>query len=167
MITRSLVVLTVLFSGFSNAMAQTAPTSQTAAEDHQRMMEQLGIKELRRGGDANPNSPFAVNTDESKANRYGNLPDVLVTSDGRRVTTPDTWWNQRRPEIVEAFDREIYGRVPKDAPAVRWDVASTKNDTVGGVPVVVKQLVGHVDNTACPSINVDIQLTLTTPAGPT
>src|SRR4051812_44056077 len=156
MITRSLVVLTVLFSGFSNAMAQTTPTSQTAAEDHQRMMEQLGIKELRRGGDANPNSPFAVNTDESKANRYGSIPDPLVLSDGRRVTTPEMWSSQRRPQIVEAFDREIYGRVPKDVPAVRWEVASTKNDTVGGVPVVIKQLVGHVDNAARPSITVDI-----------
>ena len=28
------------------------------------------------------------------------------------------WWNKRRPEIVEDFDREIYGRVPKVMPKV-------------------------------------------------
>jgi hypothetical protein len=32
------------------------------------------------------------------------------------------------------------------------------------VPVVSKQLVGHVDNAAYPQINVDIQMTLVTPA---
>ena len=36
--------------------------------------------------------------------------------------------------------------------------------TVGGQPVVAKQLVGHVDNSACPAIKVDIQMTLVVPA---
>jgi len=55
------------------------------------------------------------------------------------------WWRERRPEIVELFDREVYGRVPKDVPKVKWEVASTTSGTNGDVPVVTKQLVGHVD----------------------
>jgi hypothetical protein len=43
-------------------------------------------------------------------------------------------------------------------------VTATRNDTVGGIPVVIKRLVGHVDNSADPSIVVNIDLTLTTPA---
>ena len=35
---------------------------------------------------------------------------------------------------------------------------------VGKIPVLAKQLVGHVDNSACPSIEVDIQMTLIIPA---
>jgi hypothetical protein len=77
------------------------------------------------------------------------------------------WWNKRRPEIVEDFDREVYGRVPKVTPAVKWEVASTADDKVGDVPVVTKRLVGHVDNSSYPPITVDIQLMLTTPANAT
>src|SRR3954452_20249974 len=79
------------------------------------------------------------------------------------------WQEQRRPEIVELFDREIYGRVPSNVPAVTWEVTATNAETQGGVPVVTKQLVGHVDHSAYPSITVDIRLSLTTPtnsAGP-
>ena len=92
------------------------------------------------------------------------LPDPLVLKNGQKVTTAQMWWQERRPEIVEDFDREIYGRVPKDTPSVKWEVASTTNDMDGDVPVTIKKLVGHVDNSAYPLITVDIQVTLTTPA---
>jgi hypothetical protein len=142
------------------------PVKLTAQEDHRKMMEQLGIKELRRGAEGmNRQAPNYQNTDESKANPYPNLPDPLTTKDGQEVTTPELWWSKRRPEIVEDFDREVYGRVPANVPAVKWEVKEAKEDTVGDVPATVKQLVGHVDNSACPAITVDIQMTLTTPAG--
>jgi putative membrane-bound dehydrogenase-like protein len=139
------------------------PVQLTAAEDHKRMMDLLKIKELRRGPDGNPRSANAANTDESKANPYPDLPDPLVLKNGRKVTTAETWWQQRRPEIVEDFDREVYGRVPRDTPQVKWEVTATEKQTVGDVPVVTKRLVGHVDNSSYPLITVDIQLTLTTP----
>ncbi len=66
--------------------------------------------------------------------------------DGRRVTSAQMWWKERRPEIVEDFDREVYGRVPANAPKVNWDVVSTTRETKFGVPVVTKKLAGHVDN---------------------
>jgi hypothetical protein len=112
----------------------------------------------------NPKSPNYANYDESKANPFPNLPDPLVLNNGQRVTTPEMWWNKRRPEIVEDFDREIYGRVPKDTPKVNWEVTSTTRETNGTVPVITKQLVGHVDNSLDPQISVNIQLTLSTPA---
>ena len=65
---------------------------------------------------------------------------------------------------MEDFDREIYGRVPKDVPKVKWEVTSTTEEKVGDIPAITKRLVGHVDNSTYPQINVDIQLTLTTPA---
>lgn len=141
------------------------PVQLTAQQDHQRLKDLLKITTLRPGANPrDPNAPNAVNYDESKANPYPNLPDPLLTKDGKPVTTAEMWWKQRRPEIVEDFDREIYGRVPKDTPKVTWEVTSTTQGTSGDVPIVTKQLVGHVDNTAYPHITVDIQLTLTTPA---
>src|SRR5437879_3794543 len=88
------------------------PVQLTAQQDHKRMMELLKIKELRRGANGNDRkAPNAANYEESKANPYPNLPDPLMLKDGQKVTTPEMWWKQRRPEIVEDFDREIYGRV--------------------------------------------------------
>lgn len=141
------------------------PVQLTAQQDHKRMMDLLGIKEIRRGADPrNPNAPNAVNVDEAKATPYPDLPDPLTLKNGQKVTTPEMWWKQRRAEIVEDFDREVYGRVPKDTPKVKWEVTETTRAKVGDVPVVTKKLVGHVDNSPYPAVTVDIQLTLTTPA---
>lgn len=137
----------------------------TAEEDRKRLLDVLHIETLRRGADGrNQQAPNAANYDESKANPYPNLPDPLVLKNGRRVTTAALWWKERRPEIVEDFDREIYGRVPKQTPKVKWEVIATSSEVNGDVAVVTKKLAGHVDNSSYPEITVDIQLTLTTPS---
>jgi hypothetical protein len=140
------------------------PVVWTAAEDHQNMMDQLGIKALRPGPSGNETAPNHANYDESTANPFPILPDVLKLKNGKKVTTAAMWWNQRRPEIVEDFEREVLGRVPKNTPKVTWTVTNTVNAMVGSRPVVGKQLVGHVDNSSYPAINVEIQMTLVTPA---
>ncbi|MES2461689.1 MAG: acetylxylan esterase, partial [Armatimonadota bacterium] len=81
---------------------------------------------------------------------------------GTKVTSAKQW-NQRRAELFEEFDREIYGRVPKTTPKVSWQVTETTKEMKGTIPVVTRKLVGHVDNSAYPAVTVDIQLTLTTP----
>src|SRR5262249_51481741 len=91
-------------------------------------------------------------------------PDPLMLRNGRKVTTEEMWWKQRRPEIVEDFNREVYGQMPPKTPGVRWEVISTTNEKSGDVSVVTKKLVGHVDNSAYPLVTVDMQLTLTVPA---
>jgi hypothetical protein len=147
---------------------QLTPEQQAMQEatrrDHQRMLEALKINSLRPGANPNnPQAPNAVNYDESKANPYPRLPDPLILKNGKKVTSARMWLERRRPEIIEDFDREVYGRVPKNAPRVTWEVA-TINETKFDIPVVTKRLIGHVDNSAYPQISVDIQLTLTTPA---
>jgi hypothetical protein len=142
------------------------PVELTAQQDHQRLMDLLRITALRPGADPrNPQAPNAVNGDEAKANPYPKLPDPLVLKNGQKVTSPTIWWEQRRPEIIADFDREIYGRVPAQTPRVNWEVTRTSQEKNGDVPVITRQLVGHVDHSAYPLITVDIQLTLTTPAG--
>jgi hypothetical protein len=139
------------------------PVHLTAEQDHQRLLDLLHIQSLRRGPDGDPKSPNAANVDESKVGPL-HLPDPLALNNGQKVTSAEMWWKERRPEIVEEFDREVYGRVPKDTPAVRWEVVSTIKEDNAGVPVITKKLVGHVDNSAYPAIQVNIQLTLSTPA---
>ena len=147
------------------AADQLAPVKLTAQQDHQRLMDLLHITALRPGKDGNrADAPNAANYDEAKANPYPHLPDPLVLKNGKKVKTASVWWKRRRPEIVEDFDREVYGRLPKLTPQVKWEVTSTAKEVIGDVPVVTKQLTGHVDNSSYPQITVDIQLALTTPA---
>jgi lysophospholipase L1-like esterase len=139
------------------------PMNWTAVEDHKNMMDQLGIKALRPGPGGNENAPNHANYDESKANPFPNLPGVLTLKNGGKVTTAEIWWNRRRPEIVEDFEREVLGRVPKNVPKVAWSVTNTVSAMVGSRPAIWKQLLGHVDNASYPLINVDIQMTMVTP----
>jgi (4-O-methyl)-D-glucuronate---lignin esterase len=128
------------------------------------MMDQLGITRLRPGPSGRPNATNSANYDPAKANPFPNLPDPLTMKDGRKVTTADMWWKERRPEIVEGFEREVIGRVPKIVPKVTWAITTQATDrVVGSIPVHARQLVGKVDNSACPSIEVNIQMTLVTP----
>jgi hypothetical protein len=135
---------------------------QASLNDRQKMMDALHIASLRPP--VNARELGSANYDEAKANPYPDLPDPLVMKNGKKVTTAKMWWDQRRPEIVEDFDREIYGRLPKSIPKVKWEVTGTTKETVGDVPVVTKMLLGHVDNSMYPQITVDIQLSLSTPA---
>ena len=81
------------------------------------MINLLHITSLRRGADGmNRQAPNYANYDESKANPYPDLPDPLVLKSGEMVRTARTWWEERRPEIVADFDREVYGRVPGTCP---------------------------------------------------
>ena len=41
------------------------------------------------------------------------LPDALTMQDGTPVTTAEQWYGQRRPELMELFTREMYGRAPE------------------------------------------------------
>jgi lysophospholipase L1-like esterase len=126
--------------------------------DHQNMMDQLGIKALRPGANPNDQSTF----DEANANKYP-LPELMVMKNGRKVTKAKQW-PARRAEIQEDFEREVYGRIPKNVPKVNWEVTNTSTGNIGGIAAITKTLVGHVDNSSYPLIKVDIQASVTTPA---
>ena len=140
-----------------------APIQLTAAEDHQRILDLLHITELRPGVNQSGKEP-AVNYDEAKANPWPNLPDPLKLNNGKPVKTAKVWWTQRRPQLVELFDREFVGRVPANVPTVRWEVVSTTPGTDGGIATITKKLIGHVDNSTYPAITVNIEASLTLPA---
>jgi hypothetical protein len=73
------------------------------------------------------------------------------------------WWDKRRPELVEMFEKEVYGRVPQNLPKVTWAVTAIDHEFIGFSPVIAKDLVGEVDNSSCPSIKVKIHMTIVTP----
>ncbi len=136
----------------------------TDQQDHDNMMQQLGIKRLRPGPSGNESAPNHANYDEATANPCPELPEALTLKNGKKVTTADDWWNKRRPELVEDIEREVYGRLPQKIPSVTWTVKITDKEFVGRIPVVAKQLIGHVDNAEYPLITVDINMMLVVPA---
>ncbi|HEV2395974.1 MAG TPA: acetylxylan esterase [Candidatus Sulfotelmatobacter sp.] len=140
------------------------PVTFTAEQDHQNMMDQLGIKALRPGPSGNEKAPNHANYDESKANPFPEIPDPLTLNDGQKVATPEMWWKKRRPEIVEMFEKYVYGRVPANVPKVTWSVTATDHEMIGFTPVIAKDLIGTADNSAYPGIRVKIHMTLVTPA---
>jgi len=158
----SRVALVIAFAGLS--FAQSPPVTFTSEQDHQNMMDQLGIKALRPGPSGDEKAPNHANYDESLANPYPSLPDILTLKNGQKVTTAEMWWKDRRPEVVEDLEREFYGRIPANVPAVHWTAAVTDREFVGFRPVIAKKLVGHVDNSAYPPIDVNISMVLVTPA---
>jgi hypothetical protein len=150
---------------FQLSPEERARLERLTREDHADMMRQLGITRLRPGYDgwAKQGEPNAANYDPAKANPHPDWPEVLTTKDGRKVTTPEMWWEERRPEILEDFEREVYGRVPADVPGVSWEVTETVETSVAAHPVVARRLVGHVDNAAHPAITVDIEMAVVLP----
>ncbi len=139
------------------------PLAWTTEQDHQDMQRRLGIIELRPGPSGRDNAPNPANYDEPRANPFPEWPDPLTLNDGTPVTGTEIWWDKRRPEIVAAFEREVVGGIPADVPDVRWSVVETATATIADQPVVGKQLVGRVDNSSYPSIEVNIDFTLVVP----
>lgn len=156
----------VLSAGHAQT-TQSGPATMTAEQDHRNMMDQLGIRALRPGPSGDENAPNHANYDEAKANPYPELPNPLTLKSGKPVTTPAVWWQQRRPEIAEDLQREMYGFLPKNVSSVTWRVVLTDRERVGRTPVVARRLVGHVDNSAYPAIQVDIEATEVLPANAT
>jgi len=148
-----------------NGISYPKPVNFTSQQNLENMMEQLGIKALRPGPSGNPSAPNHANYDTTKADPCPKLPEILTTENGRKVTTADMWWKVRRPEIVEDYEREVYGRIPKNVPKVTWTVKVTDREFIvpGFIPVVAKQIVGRVDNSDYPLIDVDIKMMLIIP----
>ena len=95
---------------------------------------------------------------EDKIKPY-TLPDVLTASDGKKVTSSGQWKNVRRPEILELFRQNIFGRVPETPYKKSFKVVNLDRNAMEGA-AILKQ----VDITiAAEGKTLVIHLTLFTP----
>ncbi len=127
-------------------LSRTASARQvlTARQDHRRLLDLLGIDELRPGADGwTPGAANPPNYDETLAGGQ-NLPDPLRFEDGRAAVLP-AHWPARRAEIAAIFEREIYGRVPDAAPRIHWTTGASTSETVGGIEATTRTLTGRAD----------------------
>jgi hypothetical protein len=138
--------------------------AQGSAEDHKKMMEQLGIDSLRPGADGmDPKAVNAANYDEAKANPFPALPDPLRLDNGKTVTDRKTWWSIKRPGIIKILDDQIFGAPPGITPEVTWKELTSYAESQYGIPVHLRKLAGEVDNSGYPQLKVVIDLTVVTP----
>ncbi len=72
-----------------------------------------------------------INYDESKVPEY-ELPDPLTMENGEKVTDVESWWNQRRPEILQLFEDHVYGKVPGALENIKFDIYSSDNSALSG-----------------------------------
>ena len=74
---------------------------------------------------------FEPNYDEDKVPNF-TLPDPLVLSDATKVADAQTWRTKRRPEILQLFTEQVYGRSPPRVDVVPFEVAAVDDDALGG-----------------------------------
>jgi hypothetical protein len=160
------LLLMSYFTGYGQLSQQARDSiNKSTQAEYEQMLSQLGLKtsDMRPGPSGNPSAPNAANQFEGKVNTYS-LPDPLAFKNGKKVKNASEWWINKRPDIVKDFEKEIYGRLPKQIPNVKWEVVSIGDTVVGNLPIKQKILRGVVDNSSHPSIVVSIELLVCTPA---
>ena len=65
--------------------------------------------------------------DESRIPHY-DLPELLVTAEGKTIKTPEEWRNIRRPQILALFSNLVYGSVPKPQSPIKIEFEVKKTD---------------------------------------
>ncbi|HVU29383.1 MAG TPA: hypothetical protein VHE36_03195 [Sphingomicrobium sp.] len=153
----------LLAASASPGSAQFSPEERAARQgatqkDYRETLHRLGLGPLRPGVDGlHADAQNAVNYDESKVGPIV-LPPLLRMQDGRPVRTAADWKSKRRPELVELFDREVFGRVPRSAPSIHWDLAGTEQRSKAGLEVETRHYRGH--STADPKLEIQLDVTL-------
>ena len=98
-----------------------------------------------------------VNYDEDAVPTY-ELPDPLLGLDGARVKGVRDWTEKRRPEILELFRSQVYGRSPEPMVAPRFELLEEGvSDLAGGA--LRRQVRVHLG----PSVSLDLLLYLPRP----
>jgi hypothetical protein len=98
-----------------------------------------------------------VNYDEAKVGTYI-LPDPLKLNNGKPVRDAATWYAKRRPEIVEMFETQQYGRAPGRPSEESFEVVDKGTPALNG-KAIRKQVTIYLNKEKTgPSIDLLIYL---------
>lgn len=123
----------------------------------------IGLNALgqSRPGRAAKVANIEVNYEEENAGTY-TLPDPLTLNNGKKVTDPQTWINQRRPEILRLFEEFQFGKVPPKPSDLSFRVTET-GSALGGKAVRKQVTVYFTKDTSDFKMNLLIYLPMQTP----
>lgn len=74
---------------------------------------------------------FVPNLDETNVVSY-TLPEVLEFRDGTKVKSISDWEQKRRPELLEIFSSQMFGRTPKQKFDVTYEVLAEHDNELDG-----------------------------------
>lgn len=97
------------------------------------------------------------NYDESKVPDY-QLPELLLTVNGKTVSNKEEWENTRRQEILNLFKEEVYGKMPSKEVDVSFKVIKHKPEALDG-KAIQKEVLATFSNGA-KSISMNILIFL-------
>ncbi|MCA9434024.1 MAG: acetylxylan esterase, partial [Candidatus Omnitrophica bacterium] len=100
---------------------------------------------------------FEPNYDESKVPEY-TLPDPLVLSNSEKVTDAKTWKEVRRPEILNLFAEEVYGKTPEAPDLLRYQVIETSDEALNGKAIRKQVRIFFTQDKADPKMDLLIYL---------
>lgn len=99
-----------------------------------------------------------TNYSEQNVPKYS-LPDPLVMSDGTKVSDAQTWLKKRRPEILELFRTEVYGRSPVGRPSgMTFEAFDIERNALGGLATRKQITVNFTGKKDGPSMDLLIYL---------
>ncbi len=101
--------------------------------------------------------PAGANYDESKVPNYS-LPDVLTLKNGQKVRDARSWREKRRPEILEMYRGEVFGRNPSKTPKLNYEIFSIDHKALGGKAVRKQVTVYFTEKTDGPKMDILIYL---------
>lgn len=98
-----------------------------------------------------------ANYDESKVPQY-TLPDPLICADGTPVQDARTWRQKRRPEILQLFEENVYGKAPGKPQSMTFMTTSVNKDALGGLATRKEVTVYFTGRRQDPNMNILIYL---------
>ncbi len=98
-----------------------------------------------------------ANFDEGMVREYS-LPDPLVSCDGEAIRSSGQWLASRRPEILELFRTQVYGRAPGVPDDIRFRRFDLERDALKGVATRKQVKVYFSGDKSGPSMDILIYL---------
>ncbi len=98
-----------------------------------------------------------VNYDETQIPAY-NLPDPLRFASGMPVATEADWRHRRRSEVLQLFEKHVYGKTPADCPDLDFVVVERDAAALGGKAVRKQIEIRFSKNTPSPHIKLLVYL---------
>ena len=98
-----------------------------------------------------------VNYDEAKVGAYV-LPDPLTLNNGKPVRDAKTWTEKRRPEIVQMFETQQYGRDPGRPPGESFAVTEQATPALDGKALRKQVTISFSKDESWPKIHLLVYL---------
>ena len=95
--------------------------------------------------------------DEAAVPTY-DLPDPLVMSNGKQVSNIRQWENKRRPEILQMFEEQMYGKMPGLPESMNFALKSEVTDVFGGKATRKQVTVYFTEDQTGPKMDIQIYL---------